>query len=118
MSRKNKITRREALKGAVALGIGAGLGGCAEHAELSSRTKGSRSRNPVEAENQRTGTKDWLLTNTRINPKTKYRCPWIEGYCSRTSVRAGDELSLHVSTNPASSFNIELYRMGYYGGTG
>src|SRR5205085_8584082 len=79
---------------------------------------GSRAGNPIEVENARAGTTDWLLTNTRIEPKTKYRCPWIEGYCSRTSVRAGNELAIHVSTNPASRFTIELYRMGYYGGSG
>jgi len=59
-----------------------------------------------------------MLQNTRIDPKTKYRCPWIEGYCSRTSVRAGDSIAFHVSTNPPSSFTLDLYRMGHYGGTG
>jgi hypothetical protein len=59
-----------------------------------------------------------MLGNTRIDPKTKYRCPWIEGYCSRSSVRAGEQISFHVSANPASSFTIDLYRTGYYGGAG
>ena len=43
----------------------------------------------IRAENVKPGTTDWMLTNTRVEPKTKYRCPWIEGYCGRTSVRAG-----------------------------
>src|SRR3954467_8512650 len=72
----------------------------------------------VRKENERPGTRDWLLRKTRVDPATKYRCPWIEGYCSRTSVRAGEEISFHVSTNPMSIFRIELYRMGYYGGAG
>jgi hypothetical protein len=59
-----------------------------------------------------------MLSNTRIDPATKYRCPWIEGYCSHTSVRAGERISFHVSTNPASPFRIEIYRMGFYGGHG
>src|SRR5829696_2506938 len=59
-----------------------------------------------------------MLNNTRIDPATKYRCPWIEGYCSHTSIRAGEKLSLFVSTNPASPFSLDVYRMGYYGGTG
>jgi hypothetical protein len=59
-----------------------------------------------------------MLTNTRIDPATKYRCPWIEGYCSRTSVRAGESITFHVSTNPASAFSIDLYRLGHYGGDG
>jgi len=59
-----------------------------------------------------------MLNNTRIDPATKYRCPWIEGYCSHTSIHAGEQLSIFVSTNPASSFSLDVYRMGYYGGTG
>src|SRR5438309_518818 len=64
------------------------------------------------------GTTDWMLQNTRVDPKTKYRCPWIEGYCSHTSIRAGDTLSIMVSTNPPSAFTIDIYRLGYYGGKG
>src|SRR5262249_48790296 len=74
--------------------------------------------NPVVRENQRPGTQEWLLVNPRIDKASKYRCPWIEGYCSRASVRAGQSLSVFVSTNPASDFSLEIYRMGYYGGAG
>jgi len=73
---------------------------------------------PVRRENEKRGTRDWLLTKTRIDPATKYRCPWIEGYCSRTSVRAGETITFHVSTNPPSSFTLDIYRTGYYGGSG
>jgi hypothetical protein len=59
-----------------------------------------------------------MLTRTEVDPKTRWRCPWIEGYCSRTSVRAGDELTFFVSTNPGSDFTLDLFRLGYYGGTG
>ena len=57
------------------------------------------------------GTRDWMATNIRIDPKAKYRSPWVEGYASRTSVRPGESLSLHVSTNPASPFVVDVYRM-------
>src|SRR3954465_719194 len=72
----------------------------------------------VRQENEKRGTRDWMLTKTRVDPATKYRCPWVEGYCSRTSVRAGERISFHVSTNPPSPFRIDLYRMGCYGGAG
>src|SRR5258708_39948683 len=72
----------------------------------------------IRQENSLPGTRDWLLAKTRIDPQTKYRYPWIEGYCSRTSVRAGERISFHVSTNPPSPFTIDFYRMGYYGGAG
>ena len=74
--------------------------------------------NAVAEENAKPGTRDWMLRKTAIDPKTKYRCPWIEGFCSRTSVSAGETIEFFVSTNPPSPFQIELYRMGYYGGTG
>ena len=72
----------------------------------------------IRTENDKPGTTDWLLSNTRVDPKTKYRCPWIEGYVSHTSLRAGDTLSIQVSTNPPSPFVIDVYRLGYYQGKG
>jgi hypothetical protein len=42
----------------------------------------------------------------------------IEGYCSRQSVLAGDTLEFKVSVNPAARFQIDIFRMGYYGGAG
>jgi len=46
------------------------------------------------------------------------RAAYIEGYCSKQSVRAGDSLDICVSTNPPSKVQIEIYRTGYYGGRG
>jgi hypothetical protein len=72
----------------------------------------------IRRENEMHGTRDWMTTNVRVDPKTRYRCPWIEGYASKTSVRSGESITLHVSTNPASPFLIEVYRLGYYQGHG
>lgn len=105
------INRRELIKGAIGLGAAAVLPGCA--------TLGVDSRSDlIRRENEKPGTRDWILKNTRVDPATKYRCPWIEGYCSHTSIRAGQTIQFFVSTNPASSFTIDVYRMGYYGGAG
>jgi hypothetical protein len=101
-----KTNRRQALK-ILAAGT---LAGCA--------TAPRETVDLIPRENAKPGTRDWMLTKTRIDPATKYRCPWIEGYCSRTSVRAGEKIQFFVSTNPASDFGIEVFRMGYYGGTG
>jgi hypothetical protein len=59
-----------------------------------------------------------MLSATRIDPATKYRCPWIEGYASHASIRAGEHLKLFISANPASSCGVEIFRLGYYGGAG
>jgi hypothetical protein len=103
------LSRRTLLQAAAGLGAATLLPGC--------RTPG-RDGGLITRENARPGTRDWILTHTRIDPKTRYRCPWIEGFCSEATVRAGDEISFFVSTNPASEFTLDLYRLGYYGGAG
>ncbi|WP_442512042.1 N,N-dimethylformamidase beta subunit family domain-containing protein [Novipirellula sp. SH528] len=72
----------------------------------------------VKAENEKPGTQEWMLRKTRIDPVTKYRCPWIEGYVSHASILPGETLQVMVSTDPVSEFTIEFYRLGYYGGDG
>ena len=72
----------------------------------------------VAAENEKPGTTDWQLTYVKFDAKAKYRQSLIEGYCTRTSVAAGDALGFCVSTDPASAFTIDLYRLGYYQGHG
>lgn len=72
----------------------------------------------IRAENARPGTLDWQLTYTRVDPKTQFRSRMIEGYCSRQSVKPGESIDLFVSTDPASPFHIDIYRLGYYGGLG
>lgn len=114
------LSRRELL---ARLGGGAAftaLSGCAATA---ARQAGGEKPTPrqsdlIRRENDRPGTRDWRLTQTQVDPATKYRCPWIEGYCSHTSIRAGRRLTFHVSTNPPSPFTLDIYRLGYYGGLG
>ncbi len=113
------MTRRAALQGlgtlaaASAVSLGASSG-CRTRPEPGAR----RDPDLIRRENAKPGTRDWLLTKTRVDPATKWRCPWIEGYCSRTSLRAGEEITFHVSTNPASDFTLEIFRLGWYGGLG
>jgi len=108
------LTRRDVLKGTAAAGIATTIA-----ASSSSTTPVDAARGGIiHKENTREGATDWQLTYTKVDPKTRYRCPWIEGYCSRASVKVGDSLDIMVSTNPAGRFTIDLYRMGYYGGTG
>lgn len=78
----------------------------------------NESNSLIRRENEKPGTRDWLVTNTYTDPDTWWRSPRIEGYCSEVSVRAGDSLKIMVSTNPVSEFSLEIFRTGYYGGTG
>lgn len=113
------LTRREMLQSLAGLGATAALAGCSSVPPARTvRPFAAQTADLIRRENQREGTRDWMLRHTRIDPDTKYRCPWIEGFCSHTSLRAGETLEIFVSTNPASPFRIDLYRLGYYGGAG
>jgi hypothetical protein len=113
-SSRSNLNRRGLLKGAAA----AGLISVLEPLAGADRQPTPARHDLIRAENDRLGTTDWMLRQTRVDPKTKYRCPWIEGYCSHTSLRAGDTLAIMVSTNPPSPFVIDVYRLGYYQGKG
>ena len=71
----------------------------------------------IRQENAKPGALDWQLTRVRVDAKN-FRSPWIEGYCSRQSVSAGESLDIMVSANPARKFRLEIFRLGYYGGRG
>jgi hypothetical protein len=74
--------------------------------------------NPIQAENSKPGSDDWQLTRVRLDSRDGTRSPWIEGYCSKQSVAAGETIDIFVSTNPPVKFEIEIFRTGYYGGKG
>jgi hypothetical protein len=114
------FTRRQFLQAAFAAGAVATLPGCATRQACIAQTRAFAAADPdrIRRENQRPGTRDWMLSRSRIEPSTKYRCPWIEGYCSHARAFPGDTVTFHVSTNPPSRFTLDLYRMGYYGGAG
>jgi len=101
-------SRRDLLKTAVAGGLLTSAAGGGE----------SAAGGPIAQENARAGSRDWQLTRLRLDKSGGFRSPAIEGYCSRQSVAAGESISFHVSTTPATKFQIEIFRMGYYGGAG
>ena len=79
--------------------------------------------NPIQIENAKPGSTDWLLTKVVRHDDEIYELGWhrrrgIEAYASHTSVKAGDALNVHVSTYPANKYSVSVYRMGYYGGAG
>ncbi len=71
--------------------------------------------NPVVLENQQPGTSQWQI-------------PWgssatdsagqIKGYASAVSVNKGQNITFYVSVNPAQTYTIDVYRMGWYQGLG
>jgi hypothetical protein len=117
-NRPGKFSRRTLLKGVAGLSAVAALPGCKTITSAGAGIAVARKPDAIRKENLKAGSQNWMLQKTRIDPATKYRCPWIEGYCSRTSVRPGEKIEFYVSTNPVSEFTIELYRMGHYSGAG
>lgn len=71
----------------------------------------AESANPIVAENQQPGTSNWYVP-------PRYEDARADGYSSESSVAPGGVLHLHVSTTPATSYRLEIYRLGWYGGKG
>ena len=79
--------------------------------------------NPIQIENAKPGSTDWLLTKVVRHDDEIYELGWhrrrgIEAYASHTSIKAGEQLDVHVSTYPVNKYTASIYRMGYYGGAG
>ena len=63
---------------------------------------GRGTQSPIAEENARPGATDWQLTRVRPDGGG-FRSPWIEGYCSKQSVRAGETIDIMVSTRSAAA---------------
>jgi hypothetical protein len=120
-------TRRTFIANLAALGLGTAA--AAHQPENFSKAPGATAATrPIVAENEKPGTKDWLLTKVdavmaHVSPNQQVgdyyvRSRKIEGFASNNSFRAGERVTFFVSTDPASDFTIEIFRMGYYQGLG
>src|SRR3989454_3016857 len=70
-------------------------------------------QNPIVIENQQPGTSQW-----QIGTRGTDAVGQIKGYASATSVNKGENITFFVSTNPAQTYTIDVYRMGWYQGLG
>jgi hypothetical protein len=66
--------------------------------------------NAIVLENQKPGTTAWKITNQATTE--------IAGYASATSVNKGGSLPIKVSLAQQGNYTLDVYRLGYYGGTG
>jgi hypothetical protein len=118
--KQDGMGRRGFLKKAAAAGVAAAAG--AGNLPAQNHARGRRSEDIIGAENAREGARDWQLTRVRVETEgrrqKRYRSKWIEGYCSKQSVAAGESIQIMVSTDPPMPFRIEIFRTGYYGGRG
>ncbi len=70
-------------------------------------------QNPVVVENQNAGSTNWNLGNSGSDAVGQ-----IKGYASAASINKGESITFFVSVNPAQTFTIDVYRLGWYGGAG
>lgn len=73
--------------------------------------------NPVVTENQQLGSGGWKigLPGYRVADDTTGQ---IKGYASAASVNKGETITFHVTVNPAQTYTMDIYRMGWYNGSG
>jgi hypothetical protein len=68
--------------------------------------------NVITEENEKPGDASWRLASPNPAKQTI-----IEGFASATSVNRDENISFFVNTS-ASDYTIDIYRVGWYGGTG
>src|SRR5438093_3928240 len=69
--------------------------------------------NPIVLENQQPGSSSWYwsLRADDVNGQ-------IKGYASATSINQNESITFYVTVNPAQTYTIDFYRMGWYAGLG
>jgi Ice-binding-like len=70
--------------------------------------------NPIVVENQQPGSGGWRIGYLVADDTTGQ----IKGYASSASVNQNDTINLYVTVNPAQTYTIDIYRMGWYAGLG
>ncbi|MFH1266008.1 MAG: N,N-dimethylformamidase beta subunit family domain-containing protein [Planctomycetota bacterium] len=115
-TKRDGLDRRDLLKGALAASLSA-MAGTLPAADTQRPAKAKRDLELIRRENAKPGSTDWQLSRVQVD-KGRFRSPWIEGYCSKQSVAAGESIEIMVSTDPPERLQIEIFRTGYYGGRG
>ncbi len=70
-------------------------------------------QNAIALENQNAGTTDWRIPTVNLATDQE-----IEGYGDATSINRGGVINLKISLAQPGKYNLEVYRLGYYGGLG
>jgi len=83
------------------------------HPDVAMAAMQSAGDNPIILENQQPGSGDWgwSLLGDDVTRQ-------IKGFASTTSVQQNASITFHVSVNPAQTFTIDFYRIGWYAGLG
>ena len=102
---RNRLTRLLALPVAVI------LGGALLAVLPAAHSKAASCANPVACENQLPGTPQSVWDSGTTDDT------YIQGFADPFSVNVGGSINFKIDT-AASSYSVDIYRMGYYGGDG
>lgn len=70
--------------------------------------------NPIVLENQYPGTTAWGI-RVKVSSDTRNE---MKGYANKVSLDKGESIDLKVTVDPAQSFSLAIYRIGWYQGLG
>ena len=84
---------------------------------VGSASRSTAADNPIVLENQQPGTDQWQLWRSGYQTAGDVD-KQIKGYASATSVNKGESITFYVTVNPAQSFTMNIYRIGWYQGKG
>src|SRR2546428_958950 len=71
--------------------------------------------NPIVLENQQPGSNGWIWYSLKEGDDATGQ---IKGYASAVSVNQNESITFYVSVNPAQTYTIDFYRIGWYAGLG
>src|SRR3989454_699485 len=71
--------------------------------------------NPIVLENQHRGSNGWYWFPLKWGDDATGQ---IKGYASAVSVNQNESITFYVSVNPAQTYTIDFYRIGWYAGLG
>jgi hypothetical protein len=71
--------------------------------------------NPIVVENQQPGTSAWRIPFSAVGSDGAGQ---VKGYASAVSVNKGETITFFVSVNPAQTYTMDVYRLGWYQGLG
>jgi hypothetical protein len=72
------------------------------------------SDNPIVAENQQPGSSEWIHGSLVADDATGQ----IKAYWSAASAKPTETITLYVTVNPAQTYSLDVFRLGWYQGTG
>ncbi len=82
------------------------------HQRSSTLGVGVTAQNAIVLENQKPGTTDWQIASDN------HAIAEIVGYADAVSIDRGQAINFKVALDRAGQYQIDVYRLGYYGGTG